>query len=175
MTCLALRTTIRTAPLFIALLTEGAPDAVQRGVLKVFDQCSVALDGGRVECVVTLDGDGTEPKQHPGGKKWDFWFEESGNALFLTSQNRTMFANAGTAEAGKAGCESAAYKRGRFRIDKLPSGSHVCVLTGHRRHAELMLESTSKPCEGPPLPIAYVFWKTGSVFFATLIKWRVCF
>ena len=103
-------------------------------------------------------GDGTEPKQHPDGKNWDFWFEESGKALFLNSQNRTMFANAGTTEAGKPGCRAAEYKRGRFRIDKLPSGAHVCVVTGHRRYAELMLESTRKLASGPLL-VSYVLWE----------------
>jgi hypothetical protein len=158
MTCSALWATIGSAPLFIVLLAKGAPDVAQRGVLKVNDQCSVALDGGKVECIVTLDGDGSEPKQHPGGKNWDFWFEESGKTLFLNSQNKTRFANAGTTEAGKAGCQAAEYRRGRFRIDKLPSGSHVCVLTGHRRYAELTLERTSKPARGP-LPVAYVLWE----------------
>jgi hypothetical protein len=158
MICLVLRATIRSAPLFVALLTAAAPEAEQTGVLKMFDQCSVVLNGGYVECLVTLDGDGTEPKEHPGGKKWDFWFEESGKAIFLNSQNRTMFANAGATEPGKAGCQAAVYKRGRFRIDKLPTGSHVCVLTGRRQYAELTLESTSKPAR-VPLPIAYVLWE----------------
>jgi hypothetical protein len=158
MAYLVLRATIRSAPLFFVLLSEATPEAAQRGVLKVNDQCSVALDGGRVECLVTLDGDGTEPKVHPGGKEWDFWFEESGKALFLNPQNRTKFANAGTTEAGKAGCQTAVYKGGRFRIDRLPAGSHVCVLTGHRRYAELTLDSTSMPASGP-LPVAYFLWE----------------
>ena len=120
--------------------------------------CSVALDGSKVDCIVTVDGDGTEPT-HPGGKNWDFWFEASGKALFLNPQNRTMFANSGASEAGKAGCKAAVYKRGRLRIDTLPSGSHVCVLTGHRRYAELTLEleGTTRPQSGP-LQVNYILW-----------------
>jgi hypothetical protein len=92
----------------------------------------VALEGGKIECVVTLDGDGREPKQHPGGKEWDFWFEEVGRVRFLHSQNRTKFAL-----AGRAGCEAATYKLNRVRIDGWPLGSHVCVLTALGRYAEL--------------------------------------
>lgn len=127
-------------------------------MVKVHDHCSVALDGGKVECVVTLDGDRTEPKQHPGGKGWDFWFEVSGKALFLHSQNRTLFANAGTADNGKSSCQAAAYKRDRFRIDTLPPGFHVCILTGQRRYAALTLVSTAKP-QSEPLQLTYILWE----------------
>ncbi len=134
------------------------PEAGRRGTLELPDRCSVALDRGDVQCVVTLDGNGNEPRQHPNGKDLDFWFEVSEKALYFNPQNRTMFANVGTTEARKTGCQAAAYKRNRFRIDTLPPGSHVCVLTGHQRYAELTLGS---PAASPskPLPFAYILWE----------------
>ena len=122
------------------------------------DHCFAALDGGKVECVVTVDGDGTEPSQHPSGNDWDFWFEASARAIFLIPQNRTMFAKAGAAEVTKGGCEAALYKRDRCRIDILPPGSHVCVLTGRGRYAELTLENIAKGSHGPVL-VAYTLWE----------------
>lgn len=137
---------------------NAVPEAGQRGTVKVHDHCSVALDRAKVACIVTLDGDGTEPKQHPGGKEWDFWFEASGKIRSLNPQNQTMFANAGTTELGKVGCRAAAYKRGRLRIDTLPPASHVCVRSGQGRYAELTLgNSTNSPDE--PLPLTYILWE----------------
>jgi hypothetical protein len=143
---------------FAALLLYGAPAAEHRGLLKVYDYCSVSLERGEVVCIVILDGDGTEPKQHPGGKDFDFWFEASGKVRSLHPQNRTMFANAGTTQAGRAGCQAGAYKSGGLRIDTLPLGSHLCVLTGHGRYAELTLESTANSPD-EPLQVIYILWR----------------
>ena len=122
------------------------------------ENCSVAIDGGRVQCAATLDGDGAERRQHLTGKDWDFWLQASGKALYLNPQNQTMFADARKAEPGKPDCYAAPYKHGRYRVDTLPLGSRVCVLTGSRRHAELILESTGTPPAGP-LSFAYVLWE----------------
>ena len=152
------RTIAIGAGALLALLTlYGAHEAAQGKDLRLPDHCSATLAGGQVACVVTLDGDGTEPKQHPDGKEWDFWFEVSGRTRSLNPQNRAMFANVGTTVAGKAGCQGASYKRGRFRLDTLPPGSHVCVLTGQGQHAELTFEgTTNSPSE--PLSFTYVLW-----------------
>ncbi len=141
--------------LLVVLSVHGNAEDVQRGTLKVNDHCSVALDGGKVEGIVVLDGDGREPPQHPRGKDWDFWFDASSLGLFLNPQNRAMFATVGTSEAGKSGCQAAAYKRNRLRIDKLPAGSHICVLTSHLKYAELTIVNSAKA----PLEFAYTLWE----------------
>jgi hypothetical protein len=130
----------------------------QRGKLSVPDHCSVALDTGKVECALTFDGDGTEPLQHPRGKGWDFWYEASGKARLLRPQNRTIFASAPATTIEKAGCQTAPYKRGPLRIDRLPVGSQVCVRDRLGRYAELTME---KPANSAiePLKLASVLWQ----------------
>ena len=130
--------------------------------LSVGDYCSVALDSGEVDCVVMLDGDG-EPKQHPTGRKWHFWFEEVGKMRTLVPQNGTRFAKPAPVEFGKAGCQAATFKSGRLRVDQLPAGSHVCVQTRSGRYAELILNvprvQVGRRGSSPnDLQISYIFF-----------------
>ena len=143
--------------LFLAVPLNAVPEAGQRVTLKVHDHCSVALNRGKVACVVILDGDGTEPKQHPGGNEWDFWFEVSGKMRYLNPQNQTMFANAGTSEVRKVGCQKAAYKPGRLRIDTLPAGFHVCARSGQGQYGLTLGNGTNLPDE--PLSLTYILWE----------------
>lgn len=140
-----------------ALLVHAAPQDAQRQTLDVSDQCSIALDGAKKECWVTLDGDGTQPKAHSSGKEWDFWFDVSGKTRVLHPLNRVAFAKVGATEVGKAGCEAAIYKRGPFPVGKLSSGSHICVHTGDGRYAEITIES-EPDSKGQNLRFAYVLW-----------------
>lgn len=119
----------------------------------------MALDGGKIECAAILDGDGSEPLQHLRGKEWDFWFEASGKIRWLHPQNHTMFAKAETTEPGKVGCQATTYSRRAFRIDALPSGSHVCVLTGQGRYAELTILDTVANSSNKPSQLTYVLWE----------------
>src|ERR1700677_3903371 len=131
--------------LVVIFLVEGAPDAAQHGILKVHDHCSVALDGGRVECVVTVANEDADPKLYPKGKDFDFWFQASNKGLFLNPLNRTLFAKA--RGEGEPGCHGVIYKRDRIRIETSGPGAHVCVLTRERKYGELTLESAPKSAD----------------------------
>lgn len=135
--------------LFLAVifLVDGAPQAVQHGILKVRDHCSVVLDGGRVECVVKVENDDVDPKQYPAEKHFDFWFQASNKGLFLNPMNRTMFAKA--KGDGEPGCHGVIYKRDRIRIETSGPGAHVCVLTRERKYGELTLEGPPKSPDDP--------------------------
>ena len=146
---MALRATIGSVLFLLVLLIQGALQAEQRGILKVSDRCSVALDEGTVQCVVPVANEDADSKQHPVGKNWDFWLQVSGKGVFLNPLNRTMFAKV----TGEASCHGAMYKRDRFRIDA--AGARVCVLTGQRKYAELTLESPAKS-PGEPLVFSYL-------------------
>ena len=112
------------------MLVSLANAADQRGVLRVGDRCSVALDGGHSQCVVALTNEDRDLPQYPKGKNWDFWYQATPKALYLTPLNRTMFAKGQAEEAGRAGCRAAVYKRNRVRLDTLEPGSHM--LCSHR-------------------------------------------
>jgi hypothetical protein len=140
--------------LLVATAIHATCAAEQTGTLQVHDQCSVALDSAKVECIVTLDGDSDDPKEHPTGRTWDFWLEVKGKTLFLNPQNKARFARIGT-RTGKAGCQQTAYKGGRFQIDT-STISRICVLTGRRRYAELKLELGG--ASGTSLKLEYILW-----------------
>jgi hypothetical protein len=113
--------------------------------------------------MVVLDGDGTEPKAHPAGREWDFWFETAGKIRELVAQNRTMFAKATALEVGRLGCKASAYKSNRVRVDQLPAGSHVCVRTSSGHYAELLLNADLLRDTGPgassdDLRFSYILW-----------------
>jgi len=140
--------------LLIAATIHTTYATAQTGTLQMNDQCSVALESAKVECIVTLDGNSDDPKEHPTGKTWDFWLEVRGKTLFLNPQNKARFARVGTG-TGKAGCQQTAYKGGRFQIDT-STISRVCVLTGRHRYAELKLEKTG--ASGTSLKFEYTLW-----------------
>jgi hypothetical protein len=130
----------------------------EAGTLELHNQCAAALGSGKVECVVTLDGDGSEPKQHPSGKEWDLWLNMIGKSRFLVPQNGARFAVVGVSEIGKAACQAADYKRGRLRLDLLFVGARVCVLTGHGRYADLTVESSGRT-KMDSSRFSYVLWE----------------
>jgi hypothetical protein len=146
-----------------ALLLCHAAQAEQRKTLTMNDQCSVALKGGKIECMVILDSDGTEPKPHPTGKEWDFWFEQIGKLRTLVPQNGTRFAKPAPVEFGKAGCQASAFKSGRLRVDQLPAGSHICVRSASGNYAELILNAelirdASPRASNDELRFSYILW-----------------
>jgi hypothetical protein len=145
------------------MLICPAARSEQSKSLTLTERCSVALNGGKVVCMVTLDGDGTERKSHPTGKEWDFWFEEAGKTRTLVSQNGTSFANPAPVEFGKAGCQASAFKSGRLRVDPLPAGLHVCVRSASGHYAELILNAelirdASARASNDELRFSYILW-----------------
>jgi hypothetical protein len=125
--------------LIAAVLICRVAQAEQPKTISLGDQCSMVLRSGYVECTVILDGDGTEPKPHPTGRQWDFWFKDDGKIREIIAQNRTMFAKATPLEVGRDGCKASAYKSSRVRVDHLPAGTHLCVRTSSGQCAELLL------------------------------------
>ena len=55
----------------VSFLSAALGEAAKEGTIKVGDHCAVSLDQGTAACLVTLDGDGTEPPLHPTGKEFD--------------------------------------------------------------------------------------------------------
>lgn len=160
MKAVKLATQFAAAALLCVVLCVVCPllRAEQRGIIKAGSGCSIAIDGGRVECVVNIQNAEEETKKHPAGKGWDLWVQASSRGIYLNPQNRAMLARTLHNDGTMADCRGALFKHERLRIDDLPPQVHVCVLTPDRVYGELMLESTSNP--GPqPLVFSYIFWK----------------
>jgi len=106
--------------------------------MRLSDHCSVDLDAAYWECRVILDGDGRESPGYPGIKGDDFRVVPDGAQLYLQPRQRAQIGQSAT--QGLAGCASAAYATRRLRVDNLPVGARVCILTNEGRLAELTIK-----------------------------------
>lgn len=140
-----------------ALPVDCSSDIHKQGKIEVPDYCSVNLDRGQCSCTVTLDGDGSEPRHHPGGKGWDFWYQTDGKASYLHPQNGGRLAVGGPSGAGFSGCTAADFSKRRIRVDQLPAGTHVCLRNKAGRVAEIELDGVNP--KNRRLQIAYVTWE----------------
>jgi hypothetical protein len=123
-----------------ALFSATSVQVRRAGQLKIFLHCAVDLDIGTWACVVTLDGDGTEPPSHSAGKNDDFRLEPHGSNLYLHPRNGTLLTTPTPVESGFTGCTTARYAKGRLRVDGLPTGTYICVRTNEGRYAELRVD-----------------------------------
>lgn len=124
------------------LFTVGFAQVRRAGDLKIFPHCAVDLDAGECACVVTVDGDGTEPPGHPSGKNDDFRLEPSGSRLYVQPRHRTLLAKPTPSPSELTGCTAAQYANARIRVDGLSKGSSICVRTNEGRYAEITVDQT---------------------------------
>lgn len=143
--------------LLMVLLAVTSLQAEQSGSVQANDQCSFELEAEDWECILILHGDGTEPKQHPGGNRWDFWLEELPKLFILHSQNDTRFAKTTLGAVGEQACRMSAYKEKTARIDRRAPDFYVCVRLRGNRYAELQV--VDHPERSGPLRLNYVLWK----------------
>ncbi len=106
--------------------------------MRLTDHCSVDLDAANWECEVILDGDGRESPGYPGIKGDDFRVVPDGVQFYLQPRHKAQIGQSGT--EGLAGCTSAKYATRRFRVDNLPVGTHICMVTNEGRFAELTIK-----------------------------------
>jgi len=123
-----------------AMLAASSRQIRRAGQLTVHPHCAVDLDEGVCECIVTLDGDGTEPPSHPPGKNDDFRLEPSGSRLHIQPRHGTSLAKDTSVELGLTGCMAAQYTKARLRVDGLPAGTYICVHTNEGRYAEVRVD-----------------------------------
>jgi hypothetical protein len=130
----------------LPLLAGAEVDTVApklEGHLRVSDHCSVDLDLGRPECMVVLDGDGTESPGYPPNKKADFRVELDGVRIYFRPVHGAEISRCdGT---GLNAATGAMYGRRRLRIDDLPLGSHICIRTNEGRYGQLTISKFTKP------------------------------
>ncbi len=141
------------------VLFAAQPVVRKTGQLRVNTHCEVDLDDGECVCMITLDGDASDPPAHPGGKEDDFRLEPDGSRLYLQPRHHAQFAMGSAAEAGFSGCSSAAYRKGRLRIDGLPAGRHICVRTNQGRFAELRIDEARPKADS--VLLSYTTWESG--------------
>ena len=132
-------------PVFCSVLFADVSGAVHKqGKLDIDEYCSVDLDKGASDCIVTVDGDGTEPRIHPRGKAYDFWLQRNGKALYLIPQNGAALTIGDLKEVGFQGCGVAHYAKGSVR-------------TNEGRYAEMKLEDAGPKSDG--VAVTYITWE----------------
>ena len=113
------------------------------GSLRLTDHCSVDLDLGQSECMVILDGDGTESPGYPPNKKADFRVELDGAQIYFRPVHGAEISRC--SGAGLDAASSAAYGRRRLRVDDLRTGSSICIRTNEGRYGQLTINKLMKP------------------------------
>ncbi len=135
---------IRGALLLFTVFYASAQTG-RHGELRVDPHCAVDLDAGLSECMVTLDGDATEPPSHPPGKEHDFRSEPSGSRLYLQPRNGARISKPTPVQPGLSGCSQAHYSSSRLRIDGTPKDFYLCVQTNQHRYVELRIAEAIQP------------------------------
>lgn len=146
-----------SAALVLTLCKGAKSQERKQGTIEVRDHCSVSLHQENAACIVTLDGDGSDPPVDPSGKEFDFWYKMEGHFASLRSMNGTMFAVKGDGSADLTGCSRAEFSRRPIRIDKLPIGSHICVRS--RNGGMAGIEVTHIDQKRASASIEYVIWQ----------------
>ena len=139
----------------VSFLLGAIAEAAKEGTIQVGDHCAVSLSQGTAACLVTLDGDGTEPPEHPTGKEFDFWYKAEGKASYFVSENGTRFAVGGSDPADLSGCTAAVFSKRRVRVDGLPVGTHICLRSRRGTIAEIQLRGMDAKKR---LLIGYTTW-----------------
>ncbi|QOY89862.1 hypothetical protein [Paludibaculum fermentans] len=134
-----------TGMLLLLTVVLASAQTGKQGELQVDPHCAVDLDAGISECMVTLDGDGTEPPSHPSGQDHDFRLEPSGSRLYLQPRNGALIAKPTSVQPGLSGCVQARYSSSRLRVDGSPKDLYLCVQTNQRRYAELRIAEAIQP------------------------------
>ena len=140
---------------------ECSAASAQRHI-KVFGHCSVDFDradASQPECIVMVDGDGTEPLGYPNDKGSDLRVEERQNRIYFRPVHGAMFA--APHDSGRSACEAAHYSERLMRVDDMPSGSHICIRTKEGRYGQMTIETMS----GPPtntVEVNYSVWDVTS-------------
>jgi len=126
--------------------------------IRVFGHCSVDIDrtdASQPECMVMVDGDGTESLGYPNSKGSDFRVEERQNRIYFRSLHGATLAIAD--DAGHSTCENAQYSKHLMRVDDMAPGSLICIRTAERRYGQMKIEKVI----GPPtntVELSYVVW-----------------
>ncbi len=141
-----------------ALFATSSAQVRKTGQMRVNLHCAVDLDDGKCECVITLDGDGTEFPSHPPGKDDDFRLEPRGSGLYLQPRHSAEFAKGTASEAGFSGCIGVTYVKGWLRVDDLPVGDHICVSTNQGHYAELRIDEAIRRGADQVL-LSYTTWE----------------
>jgi hypothetical protein len=141
-----------------ALFSASSGPIRRAGQLTVNPHCAVDLDRGVCECMVTLDGDGTEFPSHPPGKDDDFRLEPGGSRLYIQPRHGTLLAKPTSVESGLTGCMAAQYAKARMRVDGFPAGACICVRTNEGRYAELRVDEVIRASANRVL-LSYKTWE----------------
>jgi hypothetical protein len=140
------------------LVVFSAEHVRKTGQMRIGSYCAVDLDEGDWECMVVVDGDGTESPGYPSKKTDDLRVEDGDSRLYLRAVHGAELAIGTRTEAGMPGCMTATYAKGRLRVDCLPAGLHICVRTNQARYAELRIDEPVRGKAGY-IVLSYTTWE----------------
>ena len=136
----------------IAALQDASPKIHKQGLLEIPVHYTGDFDEGRIGAggywydadhqatfVEIDDGPDESPLPESGYFKGsDFWFE-SGKQKFLRPQHGAKFSKVLRNSSGYEACKKATYSGNSLRVDKLASGTHVCMRTSEGRYTDITI------------------------------------
>ncbi len=151
-------------------LQDGSHQIHKQGILEIRADFAGDFDEGRVgfggqwyavdsrATFVLLDDWANESPLPANGyfKGSDFWFE-SGTRKFLRPQHGSKFSKVLLNSSGYEACAKAAYSGNALRVDKLGSGTHVCMRTSEGRFSEITIHGYDPGTFR--FTVAYVTWE----------------
>ena len=148
------------------LLVNNDPIHAQ-GTIEVPQRCAVDIDEGKSTCTTGPDGRGAiAPMRDPDS---DFWLRAGANGeTYLVPLNGTGLALNPRTVWSKSGCIAAVYSTKAVRIDGLPIGSRVCILTNRDRYAQVAFFDVVKS-RANRIRMAFITWQ-GKPGWPTLHK-----
>lgn len=128
-----------------------------KGSIEVPQLCAVDIDEGKSFCTIDLDGRGKIPPIRDAES--DFWVKIGGKGeVEIAPRNGVTLALNPSSEWSRAGCAAATYSSEEVRIDGLPSGSRVCILTNRGRYAQVVFPDLI-PLRAANVKLTFVTWQ----------------
>jgi hypothetical protein len=154
----------------LAALQDASPRIHKRGILEIRADFAGDFHEGRLgiggqwydvdsgDSIVVLDYGANElPLPRSGSFKGsDFWFE-SGKQKFLRPQHGAKFSKMPRNSSGYEACAKTTYSGNSLRVDKLASGTHVCMRTSEGRFTDITIHGYDLGTFR--FTVAYVTWE----------------
>jgi hypothetical protein len=123
--------------------------------LEMIDLCAIDFQQNEPACMVHL---GThDAASATDDSSLDLWLQVTDDGTWLVPLNQGAFSLNPSTVTDKGGCINATYAPGRVRIDSLPSGSRLCVLTRTGGYAELRFIG-NVTAKQPKVTLEYMWW-----------------
>jgi|SRR5580704_1969242 hypothetical protein len=142
----------------IPLLQIKSPQVQSNGSSLIYQGSAVDVDHGSF-VVINDSNDPSTLTYIESFEGSDFWFENSGKRRYFHPQHGAQFALRTTSKTDMS-CgpgASLTYSKAQIRIDDIPFGSPICILTDEGRRGEIRIRAFDPKTTG--LTLEWTTWE----------------